>query len=103
MPENEEKLESGMYAGIAAILIIMCAFGEGIYEIYHWLRYGFKAGLTAANVMTDHMNIDLTSIYYPTEWVGAAKIAEYILEADLWFFLMGIGGLFMWYALAREP
>jgi len=102
MPETKEKQESGMSAGIAAFLIFMVAIGEGVYEIYHWLRFGFKAGLTAANVMIDHMHVDLTSIYYPSEWVGAAKIAKYILEVDLWFSLLCIGGLFMWYAIASE-
>lgn len=100
MPKNEENKESGVF--IAAMLIFMSAIGEGIYEIYSWLKYGYKAGLTAANVMIDYMHIDLTHIYSPSEWVGAAMIAKYILEIDLWFFLLCIGGLFMWYALAIE-
>lgn len=97
-----EKYEKGMYTGIPAAFLIMGALIEGLYEIYHWLRYGIKSGLSIAIVLIDYFHADLTPIYFPTGWFGAVKIVRYIIDADLWVFLFCMGLLLLLYTIKRE-
>lgn len=97
-----EQPERNMFADILATTLIIGAIGEGMYELFHWLQHGVRAGVTLARILIDYMHVNLTSIYYPTKWFDAARIFRYIIEIDLWFFLLCLG-LSIWYVVCRRP
>ncbi|MGA3117739.1 MAG: hypothetical protein ABSF90_25310 [Syntrophobacteraceae bacterium] len=85
---------------LAFVAFSLTAFGEGLYEIYYWLRYGVKVGLSLVTMMPQNT---FHSVYYPTEWIGLANIVKYIIETDLWkfFFSLAFIALLLFYFLIK--
>jgi hypothetical protein len=84
---------------IAAFVTFCCSVAAGVYEIYFWLRNGFKAGLTPAYALETWFKADLMTVYSPREWIGVAKIIQKVIELDLWVFLLLVSLLFIGYGI----
>jgi len=78
--KTEEKLEITM-AIIISFSVFLGLFIFG-WQIYQWLRFGYWIKLPLSNGF-EYFGIDLTSIYYPMDWRGVAKIIQWFLKWPL--------------------
>lgn len=72
-----EKLLEGSY--VLGVIIFILIIG---YQTYKWARSGVWLSLPFSKAF-DFFNIDLSFIYYPTDWRGLAKVCEWIVKLPL--------------------
>uniref|UniRef100_C6E3Q4 Uncharacterized protein n=1 Tax=Geobacter sp. (strain M21) TaxID=443144 RepID=C6E3Q4_GEOSM len=90
MGETGAETEWSDWALFVGVLDLLGALAMALYEIYHWLKHGYKSGITAAYALEEWLSLDLSCVYFPENWIGLAKIIGKILSWDLWLVLLGI-------------
>jgi hypothetical protein len=71
------KLLEGSY--VFGVIIFIIILG---YQIYKWAKIGVWVSLPFSKSF-EFINIDLSFIYYPSDWRGLAKVCEWILNLPL--------------------
>lgn len=70
-------------------LIIFC------WQVYIWLKLGYWISMPLVKAF-EYFGIDLTPIYYPTDWHGVAKVARWFLSWPLSISLPIIAFILTW-------
>ena len=66
------------------VFIVPILFGLIVigWQVYTWLRIGAWPSLPFSEAFI-YFNVNLTNIYYPSDWQGLAKIAQWVLNLPL--------------------
>jgi hypothetical protein len=84
MKKPEDTAENVFWLLAASgFFISLCITG---LEFFMWLKYGHWPDNTLA-VWLNWFNVDLSNIYYPSNWIGIAKIIKWFLSWPISVFL----------------
>jgi len=72
--------------GIFAFIAIICGGGIFAWQIYVWLKLGYWTSIPLSEGL-QYVGFDLSSVYYPSDWVGVMKIIQWLLKWPLSFCL----------------
>lgn len=72
-----EKILEGSY--VLGVIIFIIIIG---YQTYQWARSGAWLSLPFSRAF-ELFNVDLSNIYYPSDWCGIAKVGEWLLNLPL--------------------
>lgn len=65
------------------------------WQVYKWLKLGYWISMPLVKAF-DYFGIDLTPLYYPTDWHGVAKVTRWFLSWPLSISLPIIAFILTW-------
>ena len=89
--EKKGSQDTAPLGCIVFILSVIVAIGFVIWQIYNWAKTGVWIHLPLSTAFR-HYGYDLDLIYNPQNWVGVAKIAQWLLKIPITLCILILGG-----------
>ena len=81
-PTQTIALGLGRTGGVVAAASILGGVGTVAFQVYRWLRTGEWLPLPIS-VVFQFFDIDVALLYEPTDWYGAAKLGQWLVDLPL--------------------
>jgi len=91
--KSRQAMKIGDLFGLAALIAFLAALGVLGYQGYNWVRHGLWPPISLQFVL-GNLGVNLVRIYFPTDWVGAAKVAQWLLNLPFAVWLLASAALF---------